>query len=133
MTTVDKIEIEKFSKLAKEWWNPSGKFKPLHLYNPSRIEFIKEKLISHFKLKMNTKEPLKNINILLSPVKTIIAIRNMEPFFYKKYNNEISLNIISFIRKFFSKISMLKADKILAVSEFSKNYLMPLIYFMYYF
>ena len=64
MTTVDKIEIEKFSKLAKEWWNPSGKFKPLHLYNPSRIEFIKEKLISHFKLKMNTKEPLKNINIL---------------------------------------------------------------------
>jgi len=64
LTTVDKIEIEKFSKLAKEWWNPSGKFKPLHLYNPSRIEFIKEKLISHFKLKMNTKEPLKNINIL---------------------------------------------------------------------
>ncbi len=64
MTTVDKIEIEKFSKLAKEWWNPSGKFKPLHLYNPSRIEFIKEKLISHFKLKMTDKEPLKNINIL---------------------------------------------------------------------
>tara|TARA_B100001123_G_scaffold184213_1_gene210848 strand:+ start:545 stop:1270 length:726 start_codon:yes stop_codon:yes gene_type:complete len=64
LTTVDKIEIEKFSKLAKEWWNPSGKFKPLHLYNPSRIEFIKEKLISHFKLKMTDKEPLKNINIL---------------------------------------------------------------------
>ena len=64
MNTVDKIEIEKFSKLAKDWWNPSGKFKPLHLYNPSRIEFIKEKLISHFKLKINTEEPLKNINIL---------------------------------------------------------------------
>jgi len=64
LNTVDKIEIEKFSKLAKDWWNPSGKFKPLHLYNPSRIEFIKEKLISHFKLKINTEEPLKNINIL---------------------------------------------------------------------
>jgi len=43
LTTVDKIEIEKFSKLAKDWWNPSGKFKPLHLFNPARIEFIKEK------------------------------------------------------------------------------------------
>ena len=40
-----KIEIEKFSKLAKDWWNPNGKFKSLHLFNPARIEFIKEKLI----------------------------------------------------------------------------------------
>ena len=39
MTTVDKIEIEKFSKLAKDWWNPNGKFKPLHMFNPCRIEF----------------------------------------------------------------------------------------------
>jgi len=43
LTTVDKIEIEKFSKLAKDWWYPSGKFKSLHLFNPARIEFIKEK------------------------------------------------------------------------------------------
>ena len=64
MTTVDKTEVEKFSKLAKEWWNPEGKFKPLHLFNPSRIQFIKEKLISHFKLNANTEKPLKDINIL---------------------------------------------------------------------
>ena len=50
MNTVDKTEIEKFSKLAKDWWNPNGKFKPLHLFNPARIKFIKEKLITHFKL-----------------------------------------------------------------------------------
>ena len=50
MTTVDKIEIEKFSKRAEDWWNPNGEFKPLHLFNPARIKFIKEKLISHFKL-----------------------------------------------------------------------------------
>ena len=64
MSTVDKTEIEKFSKLAEEWWNPNGKFKPLHLFNPVRIEFIKEKLIAYFKLNSKAKEPLKKINIL---------------------------------------------------------------------
>ena len=64
MSTVDKTEIEKFSKLAKDWWNPNGKFKPLHLFNPVRIEFIKEKLIAYFKLNSKAKEPLKKINIL---------------------------------------------------------------------
>ena len=64
MTTVNKIEVEKFSKLAKDWWNPNGKFKPLHLFNPARIEFIKEKLISHFKCNVNSEKPLKKIKIL---------------------------------------------------------------------
>nr|AAR37686.1 3-demethylubiquinone-9 3-methyltransferase [uncultured marine bacterium 440] len=64
MTTVDKIEIEKFSKLAKDWWNPSGKFKPLHLFNPTRIRFIKEKLVSHFKLDPNNEKPLEKLKIL---------------------------------------------------------------------
>ena len=64
LTTVDKIEIEKFSKLAKDWWNPNGKFKPLHLFNPARIAFIKEKLISHFKLDSNASKPLEKLKIL---------------------------------------------------------------------
>ena len=64
MNTVNKTEIEKFSKFANDWWNPNGKFKPLHLFNPVRIKFIKEKLISHFKLDAANQEPLKNISIL---------------------------------------------------------------------
>ena len=64
MTTVNKIEIEKFSKLAKDWWNPNGKFKPLHLFNPARIAFIKDKLISHFKRDSNREKPLKELKIL---------------------------------------------------------------------
>ena len=64
MNTVDKIEVEKFSKLASDWWNPNGKFKPLHLFNPFRIEFIKEKLISHFGLDPNVDRPLKKLKIL---------------------------------------------------------------------
>jgi len=64
LTTISKTEIEKFSRLSQEWWNPNGKFKPLHLFNPVRIEFIKNKLISHFKLNPDSEEPLKKLKIL---------------------------------------------------------------------
>jgi len=64
LTTVDKIEVEKFSRLAKDWWNPKGKFRPLHLFNPARIEFIKEKLISYFELNPHDEAPLKKLKIL---------------------------------------------------------------------
>ena len=63
MNTVNKKEIEKFSKMATEWWNPNGKFKPLHKFNPIRIKYIKENIISSFKLKNNNK-PLEKVNIL---------------------------------------------------------------------
>ena len=39
--TINKKEIEKFSKMSEEWWNPDGKFKPLHKFNPIRITYIK--------------------------------------------------------------------------------------------
>ena len=63
MNSVNKKEIEKFSKMAAEWWDPSGKFKPLHKFNPIRIQYIKENIISSFKLK-SKKKPLDKINIL---------------------------------------------------------------------
>ena len=50
--------------MASDWWNPSGKFRPLHLFNPIRIEFIKKKLISYFDLDPNSKKPLKRLKIL---------------------------------------------------------------------
>ena len=55
MTSINKKEIEKFSKIADEWWNPEGKFKPLHKFNPIRIKYIKENIISNFKLKNQSK------------------------------------------------------------------------------
>ena len=64
MKTINKKEIEKFSQLAGEWWDPKGKFAPLHKFNPIRIEYIREKLASYFKLNLNSSAPLKNINIL---------------------------------------------------------------------
>ena len=62
-STINKEEIDKFSKIAEEWWNPEGKFKPLHKFNPIRISYIKENIIKTFKL-ADTKSPLKDIKIL---------------------------------------------------------------------
>jgi len=64
LSTVDKEEIEKFSKLAKDWWYPNGKFKPLHLLNPERINFIKKKIINHFNIDKEKPLPLENISVL---------------------------------------------------------------------
>ena len=61
--TLDKKEIEKFSKIAEDWWNPTGKFKPLHKFNPIRIKYLKDNLIKDFNLK-NKKNPLDGLNIL---------------------------------------------------------------------
>ena len=63
MTSVNKKEIDKFSKMADEWWDPEGKFKPLHKFNPTRIKYIKENIINNFKLK-NKSKPLSGIKIL---------------------------------------------------------------------
>jgi 2-polyprenyl-6-hydroxyphenyl methylase / 3-demethylubiquinone-9 3-methyltransferase len=61
--TINKKEIEKFSKIAEEWWNPEGKFKPLHKFNPIRILYIKNNIISSLKLKTNRKQ-LEKVKIL---------------------------------------------------------------------
>jgi 2-polyprenyl-6-hydroxyphenyl methylase/3-demethylubiquinone-9 3-methyltransferase len=61
--TVNKQEIAKFSRIADEWWDVEGKFKPLHKFNPLRIKYIKEKIKNHFNINSKS-QPLKNIEIL---------------------------------------------------------------------
>jgi 2-polyprenyl-6-hydroxyphenyl methylase / 3-demethylubiquinone-9 3-methyltransferase len=63
-STINKEEIQKFSKLADEWWDVSGKFKPLHMFNPIRIEYIIEKIKQHFKISDDKTNLLKGLNIL---------------------------------------------------------------------
>ena len=63
ISTINKKEIEKFSKIAEEWWNPSGKFKPLHKFNPIRISYIKNNIIKSLKITDKNK-PLKKVKIL---------------------------------------------------------------------
>ena len=64
MTTINKDEIQKFSKLAEEWWDVKGKFKPLHMFNPIRIEYLLEKIKDHFKIDNNAPIPLQGLKIL---------------------------------------------------------------------
>ena len=65
MSTINKEEIQKFSNLADEWWDVKGKFKPLHMFNPVRINYIKEKIRYHFNLeeKENLLKGLKVLDI----------------------------------------------------------------------
>jgi 2-polyprenyl-6-hydroxyphenyl methylase/3-demethylubiquinone-9 3-methyltransferase len=48
MSTIDPEEIERFSRIAAEWWNPHGKFKPLHVIAPLRIGYVQERILSHY-------------------------------------------------------------------------------------
>ena len=59
-TTINKEEIQKFSSLADEWWDVNGKFKPLHMFNPIRIEYITESIKKHFNIKKD-KNPISDI------------------------------------------------------------------------
>ena len=63
INTINKKEIEKFSEIAEEWWDPTGKFKPLHKFNPIRIDYIKQNIIKTLKLD-NKIRPLDKIKIL---------------------------------------------------------------------
>ncbi len=63
-TTINKEEIQKFSKLAEEWWDVNGKFKPLHMFNPIRIQYITENIRKHFSDSKDEKNYLKGLKIL---------------------------------------------------------------------
>ena len=64
MTTINQEEIQKFSKIADEWWDAKGKFKPLHRFNPIRIKYIIDKCTTHFDLKNNNNTPLSGLKFL---------------------------------------------------------------------
>ena len=62
--TANKEEINKFDKLAEEWWNPNGKFAPLHKFNPVRQEYLIDQISNHFNLNLDEDKTFKNLKIL---------------------------------------------------------------------
>ena len=68
MNSINKKEIEKFSKIAEEWWDPNGKFKPLHNFNPIRIRYIKENIINILNI---------NPSLPLNPQNTIAMVKDV--------------------------------------------------------
>jgi 2-polyprenyl-6-hydroxyphenyl methylase/3-demethylubiquinone-9 3-methyltransferase len=63
-STVDSAEVERFSRLAQEWWNPAGKFRPLHKFNPVRLSYIREKVCAHMGRDPAAPRPLEGLRLL---------------------------------------------------------------------
>ncbi|RUT29464.1 bifunctional 2-polyprenyl-6-hydroxyphenol methylase/3-demethylubiquinol 3-O-methyltransferase UbiG [Arsenicitalea aurantiaca] len=63
-TTINDEEVAKFSAMAEEWWNPNGKFKPIHKFNPVRLAYIRERAIAHFGLSDTARAPFEGLKIL---------------------------------------------------------------------
>lgn len=63
-TTVDAAEIERFSALAAEWWNPKGKFAVLHRFNPVRIAYIREQVTARLSRDPMTRRPFEGLDLL---------------------------------------------------------------------
>jgi 2-polyprenyl-6-hydroxyphenyl methylase / 3-demethylubiquinone-9 3-methyltransferase len=64
LSSLDPAEVEKFSKLAAEWWNPKGKMGVLHVFNPVRLAWIKEQVCARFELDPTEREPFKGLRFL---------------------------------------------------------------------
>lgn len=62
--TVDAGEIEKFQKMAAEWWNPDGMFKPLHMLNPCRLDYITTQIAAEFERSLVDDAPFSGLRIL---------------------------------------------------------------------
>jgi 2-polyprenyl-6-hydroxyphenyl methylase / 3-demethylubiquinone-9 3-methyltransferase len=63
-TTIDSAEVERFSRIAAEWWNPQGKFRPLHKFNPTRLAYIKEEVCTAFGRDPLAPRPLEGLRLL---------------------------------------------------------------------
>ncbi len=62
--SVDPSEIEKFSRMAAEWWDPTGTFAPLHKFNPVRLKFIRETVAAHFERDGKSLHPFEGLSLL---------------------------------------------------------------------
>jgi 2-polyprenyl-6-hydroxyphenyl methylase/3-demethylubiquinone-9 3-methyltransferase len=63
-TTIDPAEVEKFARMADEWWDPRGKFRPIHKFNPVRIAYIRDRAIARFERDGAVRRPLEGLGVL---------------------------------------------------------------------
>ena len=64
MSTIDAGEIEKFQAMAAEWWDPQGKFKPLHMLNPCRLDYITTRVADHHDRDLAAQAPFEGLRVL---------------------------------------------------------------------
>ncbi|MEI9891047.1 MAG: bifunctional 2-polyprenyl-6-hydroxyphenol methylase/3-demethylubiquinol 3-O-methyltransferase UbiG [Caulobacteraceae bacterium] len=63
-TSIDPAEVERFSAMAAEWWDPAGKFKPLHLFNPVRLSFVRDEASRRFGRDITAPRPFEGLRLL---------------------------------------------------------------------
>src|SRR6201992_830981 len=63
-SSIDPAEVERFSRIAAEWWDPHGKFAPLHRFNPVRLGFIRDQALTHFARDGRTRRPFEGLSLL---------------------------------------------------------------------
>ena len=63
-SSIDPAEVETFSRIAAEWWNPRGKFAPLHKFNPVRLSFIRDQALYHFGRDAQARRPFEGLRLL---------------------------------------------------------------------
>jgi 2-polyprenyl-6-hydroxyphenyl methylase/3-demethylubiquinone-9 3-methyltransferase len=63
-TTINDEEIAKFTAMAEEWWDPKGKFRPLHRFNPVRLTYIRDKVLAHFGRDGQLRRPFEGLRVL---------------------------------------------------------------------
>lgn len=63
-STIDTAEVERFSRLAAEWWNPAGKFRPLHKFNPVRLAYIRDQVAARFGRDPHSARPFEGLRFL---------------------------------------------------------------------
>ena len=63
-STIDQSEVDRFSAMATEWWNPVGKFKPLHKFNPVRLTYIKQQVCARFDRDIKDPKAFRGLRIL---------------------------------------------------------------------
>jgi 2-polyprenyl-6-hydroxyphenyl methylase/3-demethylubiquinone-9 3-methyltransferase len=63
-TTIDQAEVDRFSAMAAEWWDPTGKFKPLHKFNPVRLQYIRDRACHQFGRDAKAHRSLEGLRVL---------------------------------------------------------------------
>jgi 2-polyprenyl-6-hydroxyphenyl methylase/3-demethylubiquinone-9 3-methyltransferase len=63
-TTINADEVDKFSRLADDWWDPKGQFKALHRLNPARLGYIRDQALAHFGRDGGVRRPLEGLSVL---------------------------------------------------------------------
>jgi 2-polyprenyl-6-hydroxyphenyl methylase / 3-demethylubiquinone-9 3-methyltransferase len=63
-STIDQAEVDRFSAMAAEWWDPTGKFKPLHKFNPVRLQYIRDRACRQFNRDPKAHRPLEGLRVL---------------------------------------------------------------------